>query len=266
MVATDLSPRSDRAVDRALMLGGEWGTHVSVIHVCSKAQPDASWDWDARIRETLAEPDANVSILHPVGGSVHGTIIEAACDKGSGLLVTGVARMNEFRDYFLGSAVDQLLRHADVPLLVVKARPHGSYSRLLAATDLSKGSLDALITAARLFPGCPIDLLHAYHVPYDALLSSRQVKQDVAEEEQEDFEAFLAEADLDDALRARITMHLKTGDLDTVVAEAIDELEPDLLVLGTHGTSGFVRATIGSRAESLLKWVPLDTLLVRNAD
>ena len=41
------------------------------------------------------------------------------------------------------------------------------------------------------------------------------------------------------------------------------EDDVDLVVIGTHGRTGLIQATIGSMAESLLECVQADTLMVR---
>jgi nucleotide-binding universal stress UspA family protein len=48
-----------------------------------------------------------------------------------------------------------------------------------------------------------------------------------------------------------------------VIARALQDTDADLAVFGTHGKSGFVHALMGSNAESLLSWVPVDTLMIR---
>ncbi len=44
--------------------------------------------------------------------------------------------------------------------------------------------------------------------------------------------------------------------------KAVDEFEPDLVVLGTRGRSGILRLVLGSVAEDLLDWLPVDVLAV----
>jgi nucleotide-binding universal stress UspA family protein len=44
---------------------------------------------------------------------------------------------------------------------------------------------------------------------------------------------------------------------------AADTLGVNMLVLGTHGRSGFVAAMIGSVAEAILRCAAQDTLMVR---
>jgi nucleotide-binding universal stress UspA family protein len=137
---------------------------------------------------------------------------------------------------------------------------------MLAATDLSGCSRAALIKAAELFPDAAIDLIHAYHVPYESWLNSDEVRAEVRDEAQQALSAFLNNTALSDSLRERIAAKIDYGETATVMAKALQDSAADLVVLGTHGHSGFVHATIGSTAESLLSWVGPDTLMVRQRD
>ncbi len=264
MVATDLSARDDRAVDRALMLARQWGTRTGVIHVPqSGVGNDTPVDWNAKVRAVLPDPQADVDIILPEG-SAPTAIVDAARERDGAVIVTGIARMNDFCDYFLGTTVDHVLRHTDLPVLVVKQRPHADYARIMVATDFSQGSRVALTKAADLFPNIPIDLVHAFHVPYESRFTSDDVRADVTAEESEDMDSFVAQEAISDALRKRIATHVIEGDTNVAIARAIERLQPDLFVVGTHGKSGFRRATIGSKAEALIKWVPVDTFAVRS--
>ena len=192
LVATDLSARTDRAVDRATQLTREWGVRLMVLHAIEpESRLDARPDLvNQAMREVLPDPEADVDIL-PALGPAPTVIVDAAKSADCGLIVTGVARFNHVGDYFIGTAVDHVVRHATVPVLVVKRRPHDAYRTILVATDYSSCSRLALITAAQLFPDAAIHLVHAYHVPYEAWLRSDEVREDVTREAQGELDAFV---------------------------------------------------------------------------
>lgn len=264
LVATDLSARTDRAVDRATHLAGEMGARLVVLHAIEpeswlRSRPEQA---EREIRSALPDPAADVDIL-PALGPAPTVIVEAADSANCGLIVTGVARFNQLGDYLVGTAVDHVVRHASMPVLVVKQRPRRPYRSILVATDYSASSLQALHTAVELFPEAAIDVVHAYHVPYEGWLKSDEVREDVTREAQEELDAFIAEAGLSAEARARVSARLVYGETHTVLSNTAHESEADLLVLGTHGRSGFVAAMVGSMAESLLRCTHLDTLMVR---
>lgn len=267
LVGTDLSARSDRAVDRAFQLAQGWNTRLVVVHAIEAGSPlvDDTALADRAIRAVLPQPASAVVDILPAIGPAPSTISAAARSSASRLVVTGVARMNHVGDYFVGTAVDHMVRTADVPVLVVKQRPHRNYRAMLVATDCSDCSRHALLHAAQMFPHIPIHLVHAFHVPYEGWLKSEETRADITRTAEAEVNAFLDDADIPDDIRRRITTHVDYGEVHRVVIAAAGRLGADLVVLGTHGRSGFIRSVIGSRAEELLRAVPLDTLMIRAA-
>lgn len=261
LVATDLSGRDDRALDRALQLARQQGTRASVVHVLA-AGHEPGEAMTAEVRQSLADPAADVDILLP-SGSAPATIAATADQCGAGLIVVGVARMTELRDYILGTAVDYVVRHARVPTLVVKRRPHKPYAKILIATDFSDGSRAALLAAAAQFPDARLDLINAYHVPFEGRIKSADVHDLAKSESERMMEEFLQHESIPQQLRSRVVVHIRKGQVEEAVRLAFGELETDLFAIGAHGASGFVHATIGSRAAALLRWAPMDTLVVR---
>lgn len=266
LVATDLSARSDRAVDRAIYLAEKWGVRLIVLHALEpgsllEAKPELAGQ---AIRAVLLNPEAEVDVI-PAIGPAPAMIVDAAKSADCGLIVTGVARFNHVGDYFIGTAVDHVVRHANAPVLVVKLRPHGPYTSILVATDYSSCSRQALLTAARLFPEAALHFIHAYHVPSEAWLPSEEVKQEITREAQAELDAFVQDPAIPDTVLARLSARLGYGESHTVVWDAADSVSANLVVIGTHGRTGFIPAVIGSMAESLLRCVPNDTLMVRES-
>lgn len=265
LMATDLSARSDRPLDRALALAKQWDARLTILHVLEARMKEGAETSADTIREQVQAdlPAYDSAAVLIVTGSAPETIVRIAKETDTDLIVTGVARYNSMRDYVLGTTVDHIIRHATVPVLIVKTRPRKPYRSLLVATDRSDCSRDALLTAADLFPEAALHLVHAYHVPYEVWLSSADVHEYVRVEAERDLDTFLNSAGLSPALRERVQATLGYGEIGTVISQAIRDTGADLVVLGTHGRNGFRHATIGSIAESLLSWVPVDTLMVR---
>ena len=264
LVATDLSARSDRAIDRALQLGQEMGRRVEVLHV---AEPKAALADDQsdrlhhEILGALPAPDVECDILVKYGSAPQ-TIASAATDRFAAMIVTGVARFNSVGDYVLGTAVDTIIRHSRVPVLIVKHRPHQPYRRILCATDLSDHSAHALCTALELFPNCEVVAIHAYHVPYESWNKAAYVREEIAADARAKLDAFIAKLPLSDDSRQRLKHRTGYGDVGEVVNQEIETENPDLVVFCTHGMGGFRQATIGSIASSMLQWVVRDVLII----
>ncbi len=266
LVATDLSARCDRPIERAVQLAQEWKVKLILLHVLDPTRPEdrskTSLDIETRMRAELPRIKGEAKILVEEG-IVADAIDEVAQREGCGVIVTGVARYNSVGDILLGHPVDKLIRHAKVPVLIVKRKPLDRYKNIVIATDFSDCSMEALNTAAELFPKPALHLVHAYHIPYETWLKSDQVKIEVKAEEQDLMNRFLAKRIIDDKTSKRLNASIEEGNLGTVLQNKIEQTNAELLVLGTHGRSGFARATIGSNARIILGWATQDVLMVR---
>jgi nucleotide-binding universal stress UspA family protein len=58
---------------------------------------------------------------------------------------------------------------------------------------------------------------------------------------------------------------LRTGDARDVILKACEEVDADLVVMGTHGRRGLRRALLGSVAESVVRTAPCPVLTIRGA-
>lgn len=268
LLATDMTARCDRAFDRALMLAKIWGTRLIVVHVLDPKQAKKKnlIPKEARIQleEELPETDVDVEFIIEMG-NVGELVIETAKRERCGLIVTGVAHYDGFSDVFLGSPVDHMVRHADGPVLIVKRKPVKPYCSILTATDFSDCSMTALNTAAEMFPEVPLHLVHAFNVPYSGWLKSDQVAKDIGSEEAKLMERFLAQTTINNATFKRLETYNEKGELGVVLFKKIKEVKSDLVVLGTHGKSGFMRASMGNNARVLLGWLKQDVMMVRDS-
>lgn len=267
LLASDFSSRSDRPLDRASMLARQWKGHLLIAHVLEDVPNGAKRlnivERAQSLRRELPETVSRAELILKTGSTPQ-VLAALANESDSDLIVTGVARYNSLGDYVLGTAVDYIVRHSGVPVLVVRKRPLQPYRRLLVATDFSDCALHALNEAARLFADIPIMLIHAWHVPYEAFLNSENTRQDLGAQYISDMAKFLEHAAIDPRTRARIFTAVEEGELGPTVNRHIDPSGSDLLVLGTHGQSGFMHATIGSRAADLLTSAQSDVLIVRD--
>jgi nucleotide-binding universal stress UspA family protein len=64
----------------------------------------------------------------------------------------------------------------------------------------------------------------------------------------------------------KIDTALEFGDTLNVIEYYVADNQPQLVVVGTHGRTGFMRAVLGSVAENLLKILPCDVLVVGSPD
>ncbi|MBX3157838.1 MAG: universal stress protein [Deltaproteobacteria bacterium] len=139
-------------------------------------------------------------------------------------------------------------------------------SNILVPTDLSERAERALDyacdLAARL--DATVHLVHVIAVPATSVpelgvaLASTMIDALVDDDQR-------ALDNLADSRRSRCRIGeriLTTGDARDAICETAKELGVDLIVMGTHGRRGLVRALLGSVAESVVRSAPCPVLTV----
>jgi nucleotide-binding universal stress UspA family protein len=288
LLATDLSARCDRALDRAVAIADYSGAQLTILHVYEefeesrqtygkysapswRAPPDAVAIAKRRIRQGLRADvgDAVERATVLIEGGEPAEVIErVATSEGADLIVTGVAseRLFASRPVILGKTVEKLLRRLTVPALVVRNRARASYGHILVATDLSEASARALQVALRFFPHQALHLLHAFEPPYAGLIgNSHRQAENFRVAHAADLAAFLDTMVLPESARRRLITLIEPGRPAQLVHEYVRDRGADLVVLGTHGRGAMLEALLGSTAKNILLSLQCDALLVRGA-
>lgn len=277
LLATDLSARSDRALDRAVLLAKQWHAHLSVLHVLEEQRPPLdsgeplpSWkrppDPRSAVRKSIADELSEIAAATTVvveEGAVVETIVRVANSEASGLIAIGVARNELLGELMLGRTVDGLLRRSQVPVLVVKNRPRRPYRHIVVATDFSESSRHALVAAMHIFPEQALTVFHAYDLPTSGLMSDaasyRREYRTVAEQ---DCNVFLRETEKPRNAGQQHVL-IEYGAPNHLLHDYVADNAADLVVVGTHGRSAIFDILIGSMAKRILNDVPCDILVVR---
>lgn len=275
LLATDLSARCDRALDRVAQLADEWQAELVALNVLDPAaSPDQALAWiggtsDEQLLHvarrqlardlTAAKVPATLRLAR--NGDTAAAIRHVAADTQSGLVVTGVSRNETLGRLLLGSTVENLARSLPQPLLVVRNRASGPYGRILVASDFSEPSRHALLAAARFFPGRELILYHADTLAMSGLAQASPHPSVRVGIEKTERAAFLAATVLPKDIKVRPVV--ECGAIESTLARYVREHDIDLVVMGSHGRSGLMSVLLGSTAAKLLDWLPCDMLLVR---
>lgn len=274
LVATDLSDRSDRALERGAFLARRLEADIEVIHVVDDTAPiEITAQYETAAKQALSQLLASIPAAADVNpdvalirGQDFRAILARAAETNAELIILGKTR-NDVLELFGGTTVERIVRMGDVPVLLVKDPPIDAYSHALVATDLSPSAKRALRVALEIAPGAEFSLLHVAHVPFKGLLGSEAVEQIRSEREQEVKDALLKEVrELTATLGIepqKLNIFIQEGEIHDAIRRQISETRPNLLALGTHGRAGFRHALIGSVALDMLSNPPLDVLVAK---
>jgi len=277
LLATDLSARCDRALDRAAILASECSAQLTVVHafepdvyaMTRDPRPEPSWRRQPNLKRTIAVKQLHQDLgrldvpfdLVLEEGSPADVILRTAGKLAGDLIITGIARGETFGRYIFGGTVDHLVRSASIPVLVVKSRARNPYKDIVVATDFSPASRRAIDAAAEIFPNANIMLLHCYASSSLARSISGDLEagRQIAEDEYKDF----INSDPGSAARlAGLPIFIERGSIDCVVHAYAADKSLDLLVIGSQGKNILTRALIGSTAERAMASAPTDVLVV----
>lgn len=272
VAATDMSPRSDLALQRAVWLAERHGARLIVAHVVDDSAP---------LEIANAVREARIAVLGRFMKSLTDKVeIELRVDFGDAtadlvamievarpdLLIVGAHRPRRFLDDLRETTVQRLVRLSACPVLMVADRVDHGYDHVIAATDYSPSSAAAIRLAGKLAPEAWVTPVHAFHVPFSGLTgASSGGTDDIAA-------AFHLEAVEGDSRWRDRELLPKTcgatvivpGSVLQALADQIKATGASLVTAGAHGRVGQSRALLGSVATDLLRQPPCDVLIARS--
>lgn len=275
VVATDLSPRSDRAVGRAIELSRRLAAKLTIVHAIDSnlgksaisSLRQSAW---ASIEGQIATISGRVQskpVVRVEIGRDFEVILRVAKRVSAELIVLGLHKRRPFADLFIGSTIERVARFGRRPVLVVKEPVKERYRSVLAASDFSECSRYAIEFARGLVPDGVFRLVHAYHAPSLGLLWDRQGrKQATAAHERglaEGLREVWGSTGTGRASKARLESPIVREDaVPDLISRESRTGKVDLLVLGTAGRTGLAQAFVGSIASAFLNNPPCDVLAV----
>jgi nucleotide-binding universal stress UspA family protein len=142
-----------------------------------------------------------------------------------------------------------------------------SIEKIILATDFSETSEEAGYHAMLLAQTYNAELkaLHVFEprplgIPYHKLKQDSQIDED-PEKTRQRGKTMLKE--LADSFHVKADTIFAEGDPGHEIVRVAEELNADLIVLGTHGYTGWKRLTLGSVAELVVRHAPCAVLTIR---
>jgi nucleotide-binding universal stress UspA family protein len=213
-------------------------------------------------------------VVHPHVrfGPAAEVILETSRNNGVGLLVLATRGRGGIERWLEGSVADEVVRWADVPVVVVRAGdtptwPQRRPSRLLVALDGSAFAEAVLGPAGELAVLLGADVLLVRVVaPPSLLLKARapQAAAGLVEEELAAARAYLEGIAAGFQAAGRVATRVVLGATPAVSLARIARAEQvDLVALATRGRAGLARLALGSVATAMLERSPVPLLVMR---
>lgn len=283
VIGTALTPSSDDVVRAGLAFARALGARVHLLHAftppadfsggswLSDPAVDEMWRAQKKVHQSeLEEQIERVGIrpeeLHGKSfevGTPHQLLVDVARTLNAMAVVVGASEARGLSRAF-GSTAGRVIRKSTRPVLLVRGEPRPP-RRFLLPVDLSALSVDAFRSG--------LEVIDRWaggdDVEREALLVVTESQQRVFAEHAgegasaeevvgEELSRFVAEH----AGGAAVSCRVRVGDARREILAEIDDLRPDVVVLGTHGRSGFERLVIGSVAEGVSREAACGVLVI----
>lgn len=210
-----------------------------------------------------------------ITGNVDAALEREAKAFGADLIVMSTHARTGFQRSRFGSIGDAVVRHATVPVLLVRpptetAPPDTApvFRRVLVGLDgsmLSEQILGPVASFAHLF-GAAVHLLHVTVPPGDQTFSriirtsdDRSIRVELTADQ---YLAHVAKQWSEELEQPSLEVRKAPAPINGVVDAALDR-EPDLIAMATHGRAGLKRILLGSTAGEVLANAALPVLLYR---
>lgn len=251
LVAHDLSPEADLALQRAALLARQQGARLTLLHVA--ATPEAAAAASARLAGAAT---AEVRVVH---GDVVAMLLHQARGLEADLLVLG-AHHRQSPEGFAGTTLERLLHDSPAPVLLVAGAAPAPWRSVLAALDFSPCASRALQLARSLL-GAGAQL-HALHVHEVAAIHAGEDPADLAFQG-ELLDRLLSAEEARDDDGVQLSHELRQGERQSCLQAVLAERRPQLLALGAHSRSQLADALLGSLTLEVLRQPPCDVLVAR---
>lgn len=290
LVPIDFSAPSLEAIEAASPLVKHFGADLHLVHVFEPDYPASSMaaiplvvpelEVGKRIRRRLRDVAASYSVpvsrenIRAIKGRPFEEICRVAQEIDIDLIVIATRGNTGLRHFVIGSTAERVVRYSHCPVLVVRGRDAqkkpaqvATFRKILVPVDFSDCStkgLDQALALAGEFKAKLI-LLHSvalqYYVAadeyarYDLPLLLQQTGK-VAKEQMRD----LVQQTNWNGVEVETSIQIGHAG-EQVCAEAGDR-KTDLIVISTHGRTGFEHVLLGSTAEYVVRHASCPVLVV----
>ncbi|MCP4399264.1 MAG: universal stress protein [bacterium] len=284
LIPIDFSEHSEFAAKQGISLAQQFKATVFFLHVGDNAERSAR-----RLSKFLQhkigfEMPVPVKKLVAQGQPVN-VILAAARRIHVDCLVMGTRGSSGLKQLVLGSVSEKMLRQSEYPVLILKKREHSSeeymFPQIRNTHDVFQA--DKILVPLDFSPASKQALHHALSIAsrYSATVYALTVFDKKLKEYGDDREKHTTVIVRGEKIRlwqkfpellqkiqynssqTRLKRMLLPGDPFTKIEGIVEKKEIDLIVMGTHGKSGFENLLVGSVAGKVLRSIDCSVMTVQ---
>lgn len=275
LVAVDDSSYSLQAEETTANLAKAYNSKVTVLHVTPhgiKHQPYPYASVPDSIRHEMeglfeqkgrqvaqqakalfAQEGVKAEVILEEFADPSETILDVAKEKNCDTLILGNKGSSEIPGFALGGVTENVLRHADCAVLIVKTRPN--FSKILVAVDGSKNAQRALNYAMQLGE------------KYKSNITLLNVAQTMLPRIQEETAKNMGERVVSEAAShvkgVRVDKKVEVGHPAKTIIDFAGNGNYDLTVLGSRGLNPVKRFVLGSVSDKVARHAPCSVLITK---
>ena len=271
LCATDLSPRSQRAVGRAALLANRLGAQLLLLHVM---KPDQLIGQSMHAREQIAQqltstglPAAHAPAIELRAGDYIQTIAAVAKETHADLIVLG-SQMRKPLAPLIGTTAERITELSGCPVLIVSLDPREPYGAVLMAAELSDAFIRVVRFAVllRFLDAESVSVVHGFESPYRGPLCAEGFDTGAGTRYMEEWEraagaSLLRKLDAVGVESSRFRLVFQQSRPIRAVQRVVRSIQPDLLILGTKDRSMLSRVMRGGVANDVLRGIECDILV-----
>ena len=260
IVPIDFSKHSEYAIEMASILAKKYKAEILALHMLeisetvltqTSSRVNEKAAYFLRLAEQKFEEFLDKDYLKGVNVipvikhyKVFSEVSDIAHDHSVDLIVMGSHGVSGLSEVFVGSNTEIVVRHSDIPVLVVKQKPKASsFKNVLFACNFSKECIEPYKRASKLFKILDANMQLVYiNTPAEEFRSSIEMGQNVSE--------FLKEAD-GNLNRLEDVHYFSDYTIEKGILNYSNLINADLIAVPTHGRRGLAHFFEGSISEDL---------------
>ena len=268
LCATDLSPRSQLAVGRAMHLAKRLDAQVILLHVIGPAESNqdrmyACGEIARQLGSTRVVSAREPEIQVRTGDYVEG-IAAVAKETDADVIVLGAQRPKALAP-LIGTTAERVTALAGRPVLIVNVPPHLRYGAVVIAAELSDAFVQVVRVASSLkfLDAVKVSIVHGLDFPRGPLflLDERAAKRGLEAWEKAAKARLMRKLDVAGIESSRVGIVFHQARPVQAIRRVIRSVKPELLIVGTKDRSIFKRLLSGSVANDVLRRARCDILL-----